>query len=152
VALPWLAVQTGGEGDAIGKVLALVALPQTLFIFVGGAVTDRISPYRVVMVANLARCLFLIVMATLIVIESANTYAVYIFSLSFGVAEAFFFPAMNALLPQVVEKTHIRRANMLMGGVAQIAMIAGPVVAGLIIQAMPGESAVQAPDRYNPAI
>src|SRR5262249_34138041 len=37
-------------------------------------------------------------------------------------------------------------------GAAQIAMIAGPVVAGFIIQVMPGGSPVQSPGRYNSAI
>ncbi len=44
VALPWLVLQITGSGLALGTVLMAAAIPRAVFMLMGGAVTDRVSP------------------------------------------------------------------------------------------------------------
>src|SRR5579872_140744 len=52
VALPWLVLQLTGNPAQLGLVLALMALPRALFMLLGGAVVDRMSPRRVLLTAR----------------------------------------------------------------------------------------------------
>lgn len=44
IATPWLVLQLTGDPLALGIVLALEGFPRALFMLLGGAVTDRLSP------------------------------------------------------------------------------------------------------------
>ncbi|CAM5427384.1 MFS transporter [Rhodanobacter lindaniclasticus] len=52
VALPWLVLKLTGNPAALGLVLAAMALPRALFMLIGGAVVDRLSPRRVPLAAR----------------------------------------------------------------------------------------------------
>ena len=55
IALPWLVLKLTGDAAAMGFVIALAAVPRALFMLIGGVVTDRLSPRRVLVVTNLLR-------------------------------------------------------------------------------------------------
>ena len=44
VALPWLTIELTNSGLSLGTVLMAGAIPRTIFILVGGAISDRTSP------------------------------------------------------------------------------------------------------------
>lgn len=49
VALPWVVLQLTGSGLAMGTVLMTAAIPRALLMLLGGAITDRTSPRKVLM-------------------------------------------------------------------------------------------------------
>src|SRR5262249_11282536 len=49
LALPWLVLKLTGDPQQLGFVLALMALPLAVFLLVGGAVVDRMSPRKVLL-------------------------------------------------------------------------------------------------------
>ena len=55
IALPWLALVITGDAFALGTVLALMALPRALFMIIGGAYVDRLSPRLVMLGSNVVR-------------------------------------------------------------------------------------------------
>ena len=55
IALPWLVLQLSSSTVVLGAVLALQGVPRAAFMLVGGAVTDRFSPRRVMIASNVAR-------------------------------------------------------------------------------------------------
>src|SRR4029453_2718742 len=57
IALPWLVLQLTGDALAVGTVLALGGIPRALFMLIGGAFVDRLSPRSVMIWSNLARLL-----------------------------------------------------------------------------------------------
>ena len=52
VALPWLVLRMTGDTMVLGTVMALLGVPRALFILLGGAVVDRHSPKRVLMLSK----------------------------------------------------------------------------------------------------
>ena len=46
VALPWLVLQLTGSGLALGTILLAATLPRMIFLLVGGAASDWLSPPR----------------------------------------------------------------------------------------------------------
>jgi len=55
IALPWLVLELTGSAAVLGLVLALQGIPRVACMLVGGAVTDRLSPRRVMTGSNAAR-------------------------------------------------------------------------------------------------
>ncbi len=144
IALPWLALQLTGDALAMGTVLALAGIPRALFMLVGGALTDRFSPRAVMLVSNILRLVFVVVFATLILSGSIQMWMVYIFALAFGTADAFFFPAQRAIVPQLVSKERLQTGNAIIQGTARLSMFAGPMLAGVLIALLAGSGSQSA--------
>jgi len=135
VALPWLVLKISHDPAAVGLVALITALPRALFMFVGGAVVDRMSARRVLLVSRAINAAFVAALAVLVVTGAIQMWEVYAISLGIGLSTAFVYPAGSAILPQLVEKDHLQAANGLIMGMRQVAMILGPILAGLLIAA-----------------
>ncbi|UCH89011.1 MAG: MFS transporter [Thermoplasmata archaeon] len=133
IALPWLVLMLSGDPLALGTILALVAVPRALFMLVGGALTDRISPRMVMIGSNFLRLMLVLSITALVFTDIIKMWMIYFFALAFGVGDGFFYPAQLAIIPQIVKKKHLQVANSLIMGMMQVTMFAGPVLAGLVI-------------------
>ena len=133
IALPWLVLQLTGDSLAMGTVLALSAIPRALLMLVGGALTDRFSPRSLMLASNAARFVLVSVLTILVFANRVEMWMLYALAVLFGIADAFFYPAQSSMAPQLVEKDHLPVANSLLHSVMMLTMMAGPVLAGLLI-------------------
>ncbi len=135
VALPWLVLKLTGSPAALGLVLAAMALPRAVFMLIGGAVVDRMSPRRVLLVARAVNALLVTLLAALVLAGAIQLWMIYVIALGIGLSTAFTYPAGSAILPQLVEPQQLQPANALFMGMRQLSMIVGPLIAGLVISA-----------------
>lgn len=133
IALPWLVLKMTGDPLVLGTVLALSSIPRALFILVGGALADRHSPKRVMMLTKHASTLLLGALGLLVLCGQLTLWMVYGFALAFGLATAFSIPAGTSIMPHVVPREQLQAANSMMMGMRQFSMFAGPLLAGLLI-------------------
>ena len=140
LALPWLVLQMTGDAFAMGTVLALGGIPRALFMVIGGALTDRFSPRMTMLASNLLRMVLVAALAVLVLTGTIELWMIYIFALVFGLADAVFFPAQSAIVPQTVRREQLATANAIVQGTAQISLFAGPVLAGTLIALLSGSA------------
>lgn len=133
IALPWLILQLTGSALAMGTVLAVAGIPRAIFMLLGGALTDRLTPRWMMLVTNIVRMGLVGLMAALILANSIELWMIYGFALLFGLADAFFFPAASAIVPEVVAENRLQTGNTLIQGTAQLSVFLGPVLAGATI-------------------
>jgi len=133
VALPWAALQISGDPLLLGTVLALVGVPRAVLMLVGGAVTDRHSPHRVLMLSKHANALLLGTLATLVLTGRLSPPLLALLALAIGVASAFGLPSGSALLPQVVPRSQLVAANGLLMAQRQLSLFVGPLLAAGLI-------------------
>jgi MFS family permease len=133
VALPWLALQLTGSALALGTVLAVMAIPRALFMILGGALVDRHSPRRVMLVANVVRLAAVSLLGAIVLVGAAQLWMLYVFGLIFGIADAFFYPAQTAIVPELVHSEQLQRANGIVQGTSQLGVLVGPALAGVAI-------------------
>lgn len=133
VALPWLALVLTGSALALGTVLALMAIPRAALMLVGGVYVDRLSPRRVMTLSNAVRLVAVTALAGIVLSGDIGLPTLYLFALVFGVADAFFFPAQQAILPALVRPDEIPAANALAQGTTQLTVFAGPAIAGVVV-------------------
>src|SRR5512146_3439094 len=81
IATPWLVLKLTNDPLALGTVLALEGLPRAVFMLFGGAITDRLSPRLMMLVANVTRTILTALMALLVFSGAAPLWAIYVFGL-----------------------------------------------------------------------
>jgi len=135
VALPWLILQLTGSGAVLGGIMMVEAIPRAALMLIGGAVTDRVSPRKIMMLTAAVRTLLVAALAAFIWKHHVEVWQIYALSFFFGVADAFAAPAAQTLLPSLVAPAQLPAANALSQGTQQLAMLAVPAPAGIIIAA-----------------
>jgi MFS family permease len=133
VALAWLTLQLTGSGLALGSVLMVAAIPRALFMLVGGALSDRWSPRSLMLYSNALRAVLVGVIAGLVLTGQIQLWHLYLMAAAFGVVDALFYPAINSILPMLVDEPTLAPANALMQGSQQLAGLIGPAIAGVVI-------------------
>ena len=135
VALPWLILQLTGSGAVLGGIMMVEAIPRAALMLVGGAVTDRISPRKIMILTATVRALLVGALAAFIWAHHVKVWQIYVLSFLFGVADAFAAPAAQTLLPALVAPAKLPAANALSQGTQQLAMLVVPAPAGIIVAA-----------------
>ncbi|MCB9450987.1 MAG: MFS transporter [Anaerolineaceae bacterium] len=133
VALSLLVLNLTQSGLALGTVLAVAGIPRAALMLLGGAVTDRFSPRLIMLYSNGIRTVLTLLLAGLALTGLLQLWHVYVIVFIFGIVSAFFYPAYSSILPTLVEKEEIEAGNALMQITARVAMLVGPVVAGLVV-------------------
>ncbi|MEG0880740.1 MAG: MFS transporter [Janthinobacterium sp.] len=138
LALPWLVLSLTGNSLSLGIAVALMGAPRAVLILLGGTVADRHSPRRVLLLSKLANAVILLALAALLMLEQASLALAYAAALALGIASAFGIPAGTAILPQAVPPQTLQTANSLQMGARQLSLLAGPLLAALVLGAHAG--------------
>ena len=133
VALAWLVLQLTGSGLALGTVLMTAAVPRAVFMLVGGAYSDRMSPRSLMLVSNVIRGVIVGAIAVLVLTGSAQLWHLYVLAAIFGLVDAFFYPALTTIVPMIVPGKLLPPANAAISGSTQVMGLVGPAAAGVLI-------------------
>lgn len=140
IALPWLVLQLTGDALVLGTVLAVMGIPRAVFILVGGALVDRYSPQRVLMLTKLLNGALVALLALLVATGGLQLWMVYGLALAIGLATAFSYPAGSSILPQALPAEALQAANGTLMALRQFTVLLGPALAGglIVLLAEPG--------------
>jgi MFS family permease len=141
VALPWIVLQLTGSAVAMGTVAMCAGIPRAALMLMGGAVTDRISSRKVLMVTASARAAFVAAIGFLLWVHALQLWHVYLLASAFGVADAFAMPSAGPLLRSLVKPEQLPAANSVWQSSALLAGIVGPAPAGMITKSLGAASA-----------
>lgn len=133
IATPWLVLTLTGDPLALGIVLALEGFPRAIFMLLGGAVTDRLSPRLVMLMSDFIRLALTILMALAIFTGTVQMWMVYAFALGFGLVAGFAVPAGNSIVPMIVQEEDLQAGNSIIMGSSQLVQFVGPTIAGILI-------------------
>ncbi len=133
IATPWLVLQLTGDPLMLGTVLALEGIPRAAFILFGGAITDRLSPRLVMLLANIIRFFLTALMAVVVFSGVVQVWMIYAFALLFGTVAGFAIPAEQSIVPMLVDEQDLQAGNSIIMGITQLSGFVGPTIAGIII-------------------
>jgi MFS family permease len=133
IATPWLVLQLTGDPLVLGVVLALEGIPRAAFMLLGGAITDRLSPRLIMLIADVIRFGLTGMMALIVFTGAIQMWMLYLFSLGFGLLAGLAIPAENSIVPMLVKEQDLQAGNSLIMGVTQLAGFVGPTIAGILI-------------------
>jgi MFS family permease len=105
-------------------------------MLLGGAVSDRFSPRKIMMVTAWTRTIFVGAIGVLLWANLLHLWHLYVLAFAFGVADAFGAPASQAFTPSLVEPEQLPAANSASQTSVQLTSIIGPAPAGLVVKSM----------------
>ncbi|HEX3689952.1 MAG TPA: MFS transporter [Solirubrobacteraceae bacterium] len=137
VALAWQVYALSNAPTALASVGIAMTIPTIVCLLLGGAVSDRYDRRMVMLCADAVRALGLGVLAALSVSGSLRLWELMAVGVVYGAATAFFDPASDALVPQLLPAEDLAQANSLDQLIRPLALrLAGPAVGGALIAAI----------------
>jgi len=133
IALSWWILQKTGSAEAMGLMWVFVVTPSVLLLLIGGAVVDRFPRVRVMLISDIGRTLAVLLVALLAYFDQLQLWHIYTVSFIFGVVDAFFSPAYNAIVPQIVPEADLPSANALTSISANLGRVVGPSLGAGIV-------------------
>ena len=134
VAQDWLVLElTHGSGTALGITSGLQFLPLLLFSLWGGMIADRYPKRRILMVTQATMGALALILGVLALTHSVAIWQVYALAFGLGLATVVDNPTRQAFATEMVGRGGLANAIALNSAVFNLARVAGPAVAGLVI-------------------
>jgi len=133
IATPWLVLQLTNDPLVLGTILALEGIPRAVFILIGGAITDRLSPRAIILASDIIRMILTALMALVVFTGTVQLWMLYAFGLGFGLVAGFAIPASNSIVPMLVGDEELQAGNSISMGTLQLIGFVGPTLAGILI-------------------
>lgn len=133
LALALAVLQASGRPSDLGVVLAANLTPTLAFLLVGGAVADRARRRTLLIFANGASAATMAAIAATLIASHYNLVVTAGLSLANGVVSAFSAPALRGIVPELVERQDLQRANALLASTQNAVRILAPTLAGIVV-------------------
>ncbi|MEA2256671.1 MAG: hypothetical protein QOG35_2716 [Solirubrobacteraceae bacterium] len=135
VAMAWQVYTLSNAPTALSVVGIAMSVPTIVLLLVGGVVSDRLDRRRIMLAADLIRGLALAAMAALSLSGALELWHMIVLVAVYGAGTAFFSPAFDAIVPDVLPASELAQANSLDQFVRPLALrLAGPALGGVLIE------------------
>jgi MFS family permease len=136
IALAFAVLELTGSKADLGLVLAARSLPQIVFLLVGGIWADRLPRHRVMVASSLVSGAAQGGVAILLLTHRAQIWQIVALAALNGTASAFFFPASQGVIPQIVAEDVRQQANAILRLAFNVAVIGGASLGGFLVAAV----------------
>ncbi|MCF8530523.1 MAG: MFS transporter [Candidatus Nanopelagicales bacterium] len=123
----------GATPTSLSIVLAAQAVPLVVLLPIGGVVADKWGRARVIAASDILLSFVVMTVAVLFLTGTATVAILAALGVIMGVLNAFFYPAMSALTPEVVPEEHLQPANGYIAMAQNGGMIAGSAIGGILV-------------------
>ncbi|HEU4397592.1 MAG TPA: MFS transporter, partial [Actinomycetota bacterium] len=136
VAGPLLAASLTRDPRLVAGLAVAQRLPWLLFSLVSGALVDRLDRRLLMVRVDAARCLAVALLGVAVLADAASLPLLYVVFFALGTAETLFDNAAVSILPAVVPRDQLARANGRLLGVRMVANeLVAPPLGGLLFAA-----------------
>jgi DHA3 family tetracycline resistance protein-like MFS transporter len=137
VAMAWQVYELSNAPAALSMVGIAMTVPTIVLLLLGGVVSDRVDRRRAMIAADCARGAAGATLAALSLTGALEIWHIVALVAVYGAGAAFFGPAFDAIVPQVLPAQELPQANSLDQFVRPLALrMAGPALGGLLIEAV----------------
>ena len=137
VAQGWVVYELTGSKLALGTITFAGSIPTLFLLLPAGALADRMSKRRLLVITQIAMMLLAFALALLTATKLLQVWQVAVVAFCLGIANSFDAPARQALVVDLVEDRHnLQNAIALNSTMFYLARVVGPAVGGLILAAV----------------
>jgi MFS family permease len=134
VALPLVALRVTDSPALIAGVTTAFTVPWLVLALPVGALVDRLDRRRMMLVANAARVVVLASLSVVLTEAEASIWLIYLTAVVAGVAEVVYDTAAQTMVPRVVKRSQLTRANgRLFAAELTANEFVGPPLGGLLV-------------------
>ena len=136
IALAFWVLDTTGSSAKMGAVLAASLIPSLVLGLFSGAFIDRYPRKLIIVGTDVIRGVILLVFAWLMFTGQISFYFILALQIILSINAAFFDPAVPAVIPQIVAKDQLGRANAIHQSVNSFAIIGGAALGGIAVSTL----------------
>lgn len=133
IALAWWILQKTNSPSIMGFFLLVSVLPGILIGFFAGAFTDRWKRKNILIATDIIRGLLVLAISYLSILNILEIWHVFLIGFCLSLATAFFDPAIQSIIPQIVEKDNLVKANGMSQMVGGVCTVAGPLLGAIAV-------------------
>jgi DHA3 family tetracycline resistance protein-like MFS transporter len=112
-----------------------ITVPTIMFLLLGGVASDRFERRGLMVAADLLRAVAGLALAGLALAGALEVWHIALIAAIYGTGAAFFTPAFDALVPDIVPPDRLAQANALDQLVRPVVLrMAGPALGGLLVE------------------
>jgi transmembrane secretion effector len=135
IAMAWQVYALANAPTALAMVGIAMTVPTVALLVLGGVVSDRFDRRRVMVAADVARAVAVGAIATLSLTGGLELWHMVALVALYGAGAAFFGPAFDAIVPDLLPPAELARANALDQLIRPLALrLMGPALGGLLIE------------------
>ena len=137
IAMVWQAYALWNAPAALSVLGIGMTVPTIACLLLGGAISDRFDRRRILLYSDLARAVVVGVLAGLALFGGLSFLVLAVLVALYSVGTAFFTPAFEAFVPDIVPRPDLAAANSLDQFVRPLALrMAGPALGGLLVASL----------------
>ena len=134
IALAWQVYELSNSPSALAIVGVSMSVSHVLFLLVGGVITDRLDRRIVMIGADVVRGTAVATLGVLTLSGNIELWHIVALAAVYGAGNAFFGPAFDAIVPDVVPHDQLTQANAMDQLVRPAAWhMAGPAIGGVVV-------------------
>lgn len=133
IGLAFAVLDIKASAATLGYVFAARTISNVVFLQASGVIADRLPRQLVMLASDVGRGTAQAILAFLLLTGRAEVWHLIVLAVVYGVAEAFFGPASQGLVPQTVQPERLQQANAMMSLSRNLTGIVGPAAAGFVI-------------------
>lgn len=133
IAYSWMVYILTGSKVLMGTLLAVNFLPNILFGLFAGALVDRLSPKKVIVMTNTGRGVMVGLTALLFALGQLEVWHLFVFTVLNSLLECFTSPAEVSSVPRLLPQSMLLSGNAMTSSATRLAELAGLAAAGALI-------------------
>ena len=133
VSIGWHLYESTGEAFDLALVGIFQIVPVIGLFLVAGWAADNFSRKRILLLSTSVQILVVVAVAFLMNQPTLNKWALFCSLSALGAGQAFFAPAIQSVLPNIVSSDHLGRAVAAISSMWNIALTVGPFLAGILL-------------------
>jgi MFS family permease len=134
IAMAWQAYELWNAPAALSILGIGMTIPTIGFLLPAGVLSDRCDRRSLVLSSDLARAVVVGVLAALVLTGGMTFWLLVVLVALYGIGAAFFTPAFEALVPDIVPRDELAAANALDQFVRPITFrLVGPALGGVVV-------------------
>ncbi|WP_427051591.1 MFS transporter [Paenibacillus sp. TC-CSREp1] len=133
IAYSWMVYMLTGSKVLMGTLLAVNFLPNIVFGLFAGALVDRLSPKKVIVMTNTGRGVMVGLTALLFALGQLEVWHLFLFTILNSLLECFTSPAEVSSVPRLLPPSLLLSGNAMTTSATRLAELAGLAAAGACI-------------------
>ena len=131
----WLVLVLTSDPFVLGLAVAIQGVPIAAFALIGGAIADRVSKRRLIVVTQSAQLVLALVLGLLCLTGTVEVWHVLVLAFALGCVNAVDMPTRQSFVVEMVGPDGVASAVGLGSSSYNTARLVGPAIAGLVIGA-----------------
>ncbi len=136
VAQQWLVLKLTGSAFDLGLVTTVQFTPLLILSLFAGAIADRVPKRNLLLVTQIISTLLAVLLGLLVATGTVRYWHVLVIAGALGTVNAFYTPARQAFVPELVKKEALLNAVALNSAIFNGARVIGPAIGGILVASL----------------